>query len=227
MYLSRLTLNMRHRLVMRDLGDVRDLHRTIMSAFPQHDGSSPRSEFGVLFRLENDPDETQLLVQSQVEPDWEAVSLDYLAAYESRQANALLDAPTPERIFSFRLVANPTRKRSVQFDRVPHSKHSRRVALTTELEQYEWLVSRAERGGFELAGSGLYSGVRIDPLRAVASRAPKRSGIYVRPSRFEGVLQVKNPERASRSRCALGLGRQRHMVVGCSASHPSGGELCV
>ena len=79
-YLSRLALNPRSREVRRDLADCQQLHRTIMSAFPQAgDGEPARERFGVLYRLDADRAENAfLLVQSRAEPDWSRLSSGYL-----------------------------------------------------------------------------------------------------------------------------------------------------
>ena len=54
MYLSRLILNPRHRLVQRDLADCHQLHRTVMSAFPDVDtgANDARAALGVLYRVD-------------------------------------------------------------------------------------------------------------------------------------------------------------------------------
>lgn len=111
MYLSRLTLNLRNRDVMRWLADCHELHRVIMSGFPHVPGEEARRELGVLFRLEPaaPPGHAIVLVQSRFEPRW---------AIESRAAridppiplDPLLAAIVPGRVYRFRLRANPTRR---------------------------------------------------------------------------------------------------------------------
>ena len=51
-FLSRLRLHPRDLLVISDLADITGFHRTLMRAFPQHNGGAARAKFGVLFRLE-------------------------------------------------------------------------------------------------------------------------------------------------------------------------------
>ena len=113
MYLSRLTLNPRSRDVRRDLADVYQLHRTIMSAFASNPDGAARRSLGVLFRV--DPEGAPLpvvLVQSREEPRWE-LPQGYLAPgtnAQSKPIGELLDAITAGRTYRFRLLANPTRK---------------------------------------------------------------------------------------------------------------------
>src|SRR5262252_3822486 len=82
MYLSRSVLNPRSRAVRNDLGDCHNLHRTILSAFPQaqKDQGGARAEFGLLYRADTEvrSGRITLLVQSSAEPNWSRLPKDYL-----------------------------------------------------------------------------------------------------------------------------------------------------
>src|SRR5215210_161188 len=112
MYLSRLTLNPRSRQVRRELADLQQLHRTVMSGFPNTDDPQPRRSHGVLYRVEpfiQGP--PQLLVQSLTKPDWR---LDERllpgTTAETKGIGALVDVLAVGDRLRFRLLANPTRK---------------------------------------------------------------------------------------------------------------------
>ena len=95
MYLSRLVLNPRSRVVRRDLADCQSLHRTVLSAFPvTGDGVGARAEFGVLHRLEPSRFGTApaLLVQSAEAPDWSRLPPEYLAPAVSDTVAAVVSA---------------------------------------------------------------------------------------------------------------------------------------
>lgn len=191
MYLSRLMLRRRDLRVIRDLGDVGQLHRTLMRAFPDTDAPNPRASFGVLHRVE-DVDAPAVLVQSLVPPDWSALDEGYLVDHETKDITHVFDALTVGRRLRFLLVANPSRKSAAHRDGEPSPRNSRRVALRTDQERHAWLASRGERHGFELDGAGPFTGVRIDRL---PHSPPGSSRVVVRAVRYEGRLRVVDPQR--------------------------------
>lgn len=197
MFLSRLVLAPRSLDVLRDLGSPRDLHRTLMRGFPQHDGDDARLAFGVLFRAEvasEERDPLELLVQSGVAPDWGALPDGYVVAAETKPVDHVLDAVERGRIFAFRLVANPTRKSARPFADEAPPKHSRRFALGTDEERLAWLVRRGEQHGFRLAPGASPSAVSIDVLPPVGDGGRGRAAIRVQPVLFEGRLEVTDGE---------------------------------
>lgn len=194
MFLSRVAFEPTSLAVVRDLGDVVDLHRTIMRAFPQHDGHDARAAFGVLFRTEEVDGERGLLVQSEVAPDWDRLPEGYSRYHEYRDASTVLDALRPGRLLRFRLVANPCRKSAAHRHAEAPPRNNRRVALVTDEDRHAWLMARGERGGFRLAGEGSFDGVRIDALPPVGRGGRGRAGIHVRPVRYEGAMEVIDAE---------------------------------
>jgi CRISPR system Cascade subunit CasE len=161
MYLSRLILNSRSREVRRDLGNLQHLHRTILSVFPQKTSESvgPRSEFGVLFRLEDDRYSGlySLLVQSATEPNWATLPDRYLADAEDGRKNpacksvaAVFKALENGMRLSFRIRANPTKKIDTRSGPGGERRNGRRVELRTEQQQIDWLRRKASVAGFQL-----------------------------------------------------------------------------
>jgi CRISPR system Cascade subunit CasE len=158
MYLSRLILDPRDRFVQRDLADCRQLHRTVLSAFPDIAADTPnaRETLGVLFRLEETSvfGPPQVLVQSRLEPDWRHLKEGYL--YRRQDNNPNPETGVMERLwadvragdrFIFRLRANPTKK-------VPKNADDRwggkRVSIDKEEAQLNWLDRKADQGGFKI-----------------------------------------------------------------------------
>ncbi len=198
MFLSRLVLAPRSLDVQRDLGSPRDLHRTLMRGFPQHDGDDARTAFGVLFRVEiasEERDPRELLVQSRVAPDWDALPDGYVVAAQTKPITHVLDAIEQDRTFGFRLVANPTRKSARAFPGEAPPKHSRRFALGTDEERLGWLVRRGEQHGFRIVPDALPSSVSIDLLPPLGDGGRGRAAIRVQPVLFEGRLEVTDVER--------------------------------
>lgn len=208
MYLSRLILNSRSRHVWRDLADCQQMHRTVMSAFPDSEGEAPRQAFGVLFRLEATgvSGAPELLVQSRIEPDWRHLADDYLqpgagnpGVKRVAESHAAIDSG---QMLRFRLLANPTRKIDTRSGPDGMRRNGKRVELRSEAEALTWLERKASEGGFELLttrpGGGLVcstlfqlqTGQRVDPARGAGRRQ-----LTFRPVLFEGILRVTNADR--------------------------------
>jgi CRISPR system Cascade subunit CasE len=159
MYLSRLILNPRNRLVRHDLADCQSLHRTILSVFPaKSNAGGAREEFGILHRLEPSRRGALLvlLVQSAELPDWTRLPPAYLTSPAGRSNPAtaslcpLLDSLQSGDTLRFRLRANPTRKVDTKSGPNGERRNGRRVKLKTEAEQVAWLTRKAAEGGFEV-----------------------------------------------------------------------------
>ena len=159
MYLSRLILNPRCREVQRDLADCQNLHRTILSAFPQveRNGDGARSQFGVLYRMdvESSTGRLVLLVQSLARPDWSSLHSGYLTPddednFACKPIAEFYDRLKPGMNLIFRLRANPTRKIDTRSGPDGKKRNGKRVELRTETEQIEWLRRRGENAGFRL-----------------------------------------------------------------------------
>jgi len=151
-FLSRLTLNPRNRAVRKDMADCQQMHRTVLSGFPQApDGQSAREHFQVLYRLDMSTGSVPvILVQSAVEPKWVDLDDTYLcAAPLCKPLDPMFQSIDGGMMLRFRLCANPTRRIS---DRASDDVHWRgkRVHLLTEDAQTAWLARKAEQGGFEL-----------------------------------------------------------------------------
>lgn len=204
MFLSRLRLHPRDLDVLRDIADAEQLHRTVMRAFPQHDGSDARAAFRVLFRLEFDRERRPVaLVQSAVQPAWDKLPEGYLLQHESKEISGFLDAIESGRRFRFRLLANPSKKVA------NGGRNSRRVALLDEAQQRDWLRRRAERGGFELP---VDDGLLIAPKRPLGKGGKGRPGLHVRPVLYEGLLTVTDAD-AFRQTLIAGIGPAK--AYGC------------
>ena len=151
MFLSRLHLNPTNRAVWRDLADCHQMHRTIMSAFPEFVGVPSRKQAAVLYRLETSTGEDpRLLIQSASEPDWRSLlAREYARHAEAKCVDRLYrEGLRAGHRLRFRLRANPTRKIS----RKPGPDGSRtsgaRVGLRSEGEWIAWLERKGAQFGF-------------------------------------------------------------------------------
>jgi CRISPR system Cascade subunit CasE len=185
MYLSRLILNPRSRQVQNEIANPYEMHRTVMSAFPE---TLPPHE-RVLFRLEQPPDLgwPVLLVQSQTCPNWEVLPAHYLLDGHAlppdehnpavKQVALVLNVGQRLR---FRLLANPTVKRN-----------GKRHGLCRAEEQYAWLQRKLESAGAQLLD------VHIRPDKRITGRTAHHRGAHTLrflAVQFDGLMEVTSPE---------------------------------
>lgn len=202
MYLSRLLLDTHNRLVRRDLSDCYQLHRTLLSAFPQAPTEAARNHFGLLYRpeaLSSEPSLIRVLVQSVYEPDWSRLPRGYLAHAMHSQAN-----PSVRRIdgdyaqlvvgqqLRFRLRANPTKRLSSRNTQRTDRLLGKRIALLKEEEQQAWLQRKGELHGFRLLT--LQSHPDVLDLRITAQEGVRgrrvAMGLSFGAVLFEGYLEI-------------------------------------
>ena len=201
MYLSHLTFNPRSRDVRRDLADIYQLHRTIMSAFAPSSNETARKALGVLFRVEPDPTPMPIvLVQSHEEPYWE-LPQGYLAPgteAQSKPISQLLDSISEGRRYRFRLVANPTRKVARFDENQVRMRQGTRIDLRRDEDRLEWIKRKGSQHGFQLAPLNPDDDNALDVLIRSNSRLTGRKGetrITVAGAVFEGRLVVQDADR--------------------------------
>jgi CRISPR system Cascade subunit CasE len=204
MYLARAFLDPASRDVRRDIKDPQGLHKTIMRAFPDNSGPSPRKEHSILHRLDEEPGgRVVLLIQSATAPSWEKLPSGYVLdvasdldlAFSSVSNNPALRSVAAEHAaiqrggrFLFRLRANTTRKIDTKTRADGAKSNGRRVPVRGDVERQAWLGRRALRCGFSLEPSAL----RITELPTQIARGPK--SLAVAGALFEGILRVENAE---------------------------------
>lgn len=149
MYLSRLQLNVRSREAQRDLGNVHNMHRRVMSAFPDDQPSGARQAMATLYRLDSDHrGGVSLLVQSLTEPNWAKLPADYLVDLRGdnpavSRLDLLLSQVAVARVYRFRLRANPTRRIRTGTDEA-----GKRVEVTGFETLCQWFSRKANQSGF-------------------------------------------------------------------------------
>jgi len=210
MYLSRLILNPRNRRVQREMAEPYQMHKTLMRSFPD---DLDREKERVLFRVDADPRSGtfSVLLQSPLEPRWGWLENNgahgYLApdhrlspGVDENLATKSFDLKfVAGQAFAFRLRANPTVKR-----RFPNGDH-KRVGLYREEEQIAWLGRKGEQGGFRV----LSVSARQEPeVGGRICRDGDTHKLKLLAVRFDGVLQVTDPERFQETvRRGIGSGK--------------------
>lgn len=192
-YLTKLTLNPRHRQALRDLASPYEMHRTLMRAFPSAADGGPGR---VLFRAEpqREGQPPVVLVQSVRPPDWSRLPDDYATVDPPKHVSVTLRVGQRLR---FRLRANPTVCR----------KDVGRCGLTSTADQLRWLSRKGQSCGFQpLEVSAIRAqryqsrrarGRRADDPAALADGGGVENSVTVQTHLgvdFEGLLEVTNPE---------------------------------
>ncbi|MCP9793385.1 type I-E CRISPR-associated protein Cas6/Cse3/CasE [Vulcanococcus limneticus Candia 3F8] len=214
--LNRLTLNLGHRDVRRDLGNAYDMHRTLARAFASGPDDTVEP---FLWRLEasREAEPPTLLVQSQGEPRWEHLPAGYLQAQAQRSW-------TPEDVFAkgkavaFRVRANPTVNRVPQATSgdEPASGSSRgrrkRLGLWREEEQLEWMQRQAERLGLGAVAATVSHAERLRCRRGGAV-------MTVATAQFDGQAVIADPD-ALAAGVRSGIGHARMLGLGLVSVAP-------
>jgi len=173
MYLSKLVLNPRETVVLRDLSNAHKFHQRMMQAFPdEEDRAQPRQDWHILFRQE--PDSDVVLVQSEIEPDWAKLPTGYLKNHSVKPMNLL-----PEGRFQFRLRANPS-KRDFKTKKITGFYH--------RPDQLAWLERQGERQGFRLLEVDV-----IPSPNVFGTKQKGQSPVRLTTALYQGTLEVTDP----------------------------------
>jgi CRISPR system Cascade subunit CasE len=227
--LSRLTINPRSREAARDLADCQELHRTILSTFPDA-ASAARASFGILFRIEYRTGAPPvILMQSREAPNWSLLPPNYLAIpAESKDLSVKWDFIGNSSVLRFRLRANPTRKINTKTAADAIKRNGKRVELRTEEEQLDWLRRKAGNGGFEILSVQTASLVpdarisnedKIHGSRTDPSNGNRKSRLTFASVLFEGKLRVTDREKF-RTSLELGVGSAKAYGFGLLSVAP-------
>ena len=208
MFLSKIELNSRSRQVRYEMAHPYQMHRTVMSGFPQF---RPEERERVLFRVDNNLRTRQidLLVQSQEIPNW-----DHLVGNSDYCASDPLFKRFRPVLFSgqqryFRVRTNPTFKTN-----------GKRLGLLREEQQQDWLNRKAKEGGFQIDSLTIKAEGMGKDLKRSGESVSELSFLSVV---FEGVLQVLNPE-LFLATLNKGLGTGKSVGFGLFSIAPNSGE---
>ncbi|UKD51102.1 type I-E CRISPR-associated protein Cas6/Cse3/CasE [Amycolatopsis sp. FU40] len=215
MFLSKLTVNTQSRTFRRDNANVHDMHRTLMSAYPElPQDDAVRQAHGVLWRLDSLRGGFVQYVQSHTEPDWDHLPAGHLAwPAEVRTLQPVLDAVTAGRRFTFRMVANPTKCDGQTRKRIPYRQPA---------EQLEWLIRKGEQHGFVIpsAGNG-QPDVAVTGVPTITGRKNTTTKITVEAVRYDGRLVVTDTTAFTQA-LTNGVGRAKAYGCGLISIAPAG-----
>lgn len=206
MYLSLLRLDHRSRRAMTEASRPYELHRSLLTAFPDEDAGGPGR---VLFRLDTDHESggMSVIVQSEKEPSWARLNgaTGFVTECKCKEFQPSLASG---QVLRFRLRANPTR-------RVDGT--GKRQGILGHEEQIEWLRKKGQLGGFELIGA-----TAVDEGFAKDRKTYQNSfrhSITLLSVRFDGLLRVVDPE-AFRDMLEDGIGSAKGLGFGLLSIAP-------
>ncbi|MFJ4687511.1 type I-E CRISPR-associated protein Cas6/Cse3/CasE [Streptomyces sp. NPDC088789] len=199
-----LTLDARHPYAGKSLIDAQDMHRTVMSGFPDRPddgGPDPRARMGVLSTWTVDLHRARLhlVVQASVPADWSGIPRAALA-----EAPEIL---TVDRTFragdrvDFRTVVNPVRSIPPPPGSPPRTRGTR-VPHTRPDHVKRWFERRLQPPGEPaVAPDGVTRiGADTDPTRLAVRMLPRVSspaphkGLRIARAEIKGNLTVTDPQ---------------------------------
>jgi CRISPR system Cascade subunit CasE len=191
---------------MTEAGRPYELHRSLLSAFPDREEGGPGH---VLFRLDTDGETggISVLLQSEKEPDWGKLNgaTGFITEYKSKQFD-------PEfvqgQMLRFRLRANPTR-------RIKDS--GKRQGILGEEAQTDWLRKKGLQSGFEVIDATVIKeGFAEDKMTDTNDR---KHNLTILSVRFDGLLRVIDPD-AFRQTIEQGIGSAKGFGFGLLSIAP-------
>jgi CRISPR system Cascade subunit CasE len=146
-----------------------------MQAFPdEEDRDSPREDWHILFRQE--PDSDVVLVQSDLEPDWSKLPLNYLSHHAVKPMALGVEQIAAGRVFQFRLKANPSKR---------DNQTKKTIGFYHQADQLAWLERQGARCGFRLLGVDVIPSPNVFGVKKNGS-APVR----LTTALYQGTLEI-------------------------------------
>lgn len=176
MYLSRLTLNA-SRIALLWISNPYRVHQRLRMAC--------QDDPHLLFRIEeNAQGRNQILVQTQNEPAWNKAFSEFPVLSHPPECKLFLPKLNAGYSYRFRLLANPTVKKTIESDGKPKKA---RIGLLKEEAQQDWLERKIKTAGSKLLASRTWPRGLQHSRRNPAKDETHQTHFAVL---FEGILQV-------------------------------------
>jgi CRISPR system Cascade subunit CasE len=189
MFLSKLSLDPKHAQVQSEVANRYELHRTLTAQFP----GKKRKDIGLLYRIEL-PDQYRfqpitLLIQTQIEPDWRNI-YDRDMLIKPPQVKVFTTNFSKSEKFYFRLLGNPTARR-----KQPDGSR-KRVGLYDREDQQDWILRKAQYGGFKVLSLQLTDYGLIESSKKKNNQTFHIKHLAVK---YEGLLQIIDTDKFTKS----------------------------
>lgn len=192
-YLSKLNLDRQHPSVRQALRSCHDMHRSLMSAFPD---DTTREQAGMLYQVNRDI----IWMSSAIAPDRDTLEQKGFSVEGSRSIDSLQSVLQNGMYLGFHLLAVPTKKMPVE------GKHSQRRYLRTEEERCEWLKRKGTQGGFRVCSARELGEETVGGIR-------QQQKLMFTAMKWEGVLEITDETIFWNSLCH-GIGPERAYGAG-------------
>lgn len=199
MYISKITLNPAHRLVLRDLRNRYQLHQTLANVIPQH-----------LYRLEQKPGDLHILMQSPGPPNFSNLPYNYALGTEARPWEPTLQSGD---VLAFKITANPVINRTVK-----HGNRNNRQKIDPLL----WLKHRGQLHGFEMLAA-----TELTPVDTLRVSKNMEEGVgdkrhwTISTVTLAGTLRITDLEKFMAA-VMNGVGHSKHLGQGLLSVLPLG-----
>ncbi|MFD7923502.1 type I-E CRISPR-associated protein Cas6/Cse3/CasE [Streptomyces sp. NPDC059740] len=207
--IARIHLNPHSRDVQRDLRDATEMHRTLMRMVPDGLGASPRSQAGLLYRLDETDTTSTLLVQaSRLDP------AGLPAGYGQTDLKSLTPMFTALRkglAVRYRIVLNPTKRERLPLE--AKGKRGRIVPLSGA-DADQWWLRRAADSGLQVH---VLTPTNMPPVR---SRRQTPDGMRHSLIRYDGTATITDPD-ALHEAVLAGIGRGKPYGAGLLSLAPA------
>lgn len=219
MFLTKMDLDPGRRMTRKFLGSPQAMHAVVMGAAAPSEERAPGEAAGrVLWRVDQGAFGTTLYIVSPTEPDMEQLISQAAppgAEARTRDYDPFLSRLTTGQEWAFRLTANPAHA-------VAQGPGVRGKVLghVTVEHQRQWLLTRADRHGFEPLSSG--DGDGEESVVVVRRERPefgrndphsnRRARVTINRTVYEGLLRVTDADKL-RAMLVSGIGRSK--AYGC------------
>jgi CRISPR system Cascade subunit CasE len=209
LWLTRLTLDPRHRAVHGDLRDTVRLHNRVMSMFPDGLGDSARLAAGVLFRVEHSPQGASIILQSAMAPDPANLPTGY-AQMRTNDLTPFLTALREGLPVHYRIDGNASQK----LGRFTEQGKPGSVKVLSGADAEDWWARKAAAAGLALRS--------VHSTRQDGFQGNRKDGKRVNhaATRFEGLATVADAK-ALRETVQTGVGRGKAYACGLLSLAPA------
>lgn len=223
LWLTRIVPDLRSRDARRDLGNAVGMHHRLMKLFPSIEGNQARHDLGVLYRTEDGPTGSHILLQSRHQPDLTALPARYCAQNAvARPLSPLMEALRAGLPIRYRIAANAVRKPGKTTREL--YKLNAIVPLTGAAAE-EWWFRQAQQAGLKVttahsAALDVAHGTRTEHTGDTVTTQQIRHA----RTRFDGTAIIEDPELLRRG-ITEGIGRGKAYGCGLLSIAPARGPV--
>ena len=189
---------------LADYPELRDLAgqpaKDVGKVALEHVHAQRSNDRGFLFRVDLQAGGgVAILVQSSIKPDWDYAFHNAGFLLTARQVKAFDPSFAAREQLRFRLVANPTRKKTM--NQSDGRRKGQRFSVPPD-EFYQWLDDKCQRPGRNAEPTGFSlakDSVVIQPGFVHVNRERDGGGQLLRSARYDGVLRVEDPEQLKKT----------------------------